>query len=177
MQLANAFESISLYLSINLQYNSISAQGMTSSALGVGIGESLKVNRTLTELNLSGNDIGSEGMKSLGDALKTNETLKDLKLVRNGIDDLGARFLGDGLKENSSLSVLDLQNNKIDIDGAMKILKALGKPLRVIESINLSGNSYSYDSTKVFQLACYVKENAFEHENCKKTNYIVCFIN
>ena len=148
-------------LSLNLQYNSIGCQGMSSSTLEVGIGDSLKVNRTLTELILNGNDIGSEGVKSLRDALKTNNTLQILKIARNGIDDIGARLLSDGLKVNCSLRELDIRNNNIDIDGSMMILEAVGRPLLLFDRINLSGNRYSYDNTKVFKLNSFVKEHAF----------------
>jgi Ran GTPase-activating protein (RanGAP) involved in mRNA processing and transport len=51
----------------------------------VFIGESLKVNETLTELNLRFNQIGIEGAKSIGEALKTNETLTNLDLHGNTI--------------------------------------------------------------------------------------------
>jgi len=58
--------------------------------------------------------IGDGGAKSLGDALKLNSTLINLDLGNNSIGLLGAQSLGDGLKANSTLKILRLDANVTD---------------------------------------------------------------
>ena len=162
---------------LNLQYNSISAEGIKAEAVAksmsttahqlfctsrpFGIGESLKINSTLKELNLNGNEIGSMGAESIGDALKSNTSLEILRLVRNGIGDTGAISLGDGLKENSSLQILELQNNEIGVAGSLQLLKAAAAAGSPIKKINLARNSHCRDKESITQLTCFISEQAF----------------
>ena len=60
------------------------------------IAESLKINETLTELNLNWNDIGPEGTKAITESLKVNKTLLLLRISGSEIPSAIAK----SLKEN-----------------------------------------------------------------------------
>jgi Ran GTPase-activating protein (RanGAP) involved in mRNA processing and transport len=63
----------------------------------------MKVNRTLAEVNLRGNAIGTMGSAPLADALKANSHCKRLDLASNGIGEEGCWLIADALKTNSTL--------------------------------------------------------------------------
>ena len=52
---------------------------------------------------LSKNNIGSDGAKMIADALKINQTLTLLDINENNIGDDGAKQIADALKINYSL--------------------------------------------------------------------------
>ena len=56
------------------------------------IGEAIKVNKTLTNFDLSNNDISDGGAASIAEAIKINNTVTNLHLTRNGIIDLNLAF-------------------------------------------------------------------------------------
>ena len=49
------------------------------------LGEVLKVNKSLQELNMGQNAIGDDGMSSVADGLQYNKTLTDLKVWQCGL--------------------------------------------------------------------------------------------
>ncbi|CAF0838543.1 unnamed protein product [Adineta steineri] len=73
------------------------------------LAESLRNNKTSSELNLTYKQIGSAGAQHIGDALRSNTTLKKLRVNAKEIGLIGLKYLGDGLKNNtvSSISVKD----------------------------------------------------------------------
>ena len=73
----------------------------------------LKVNSSLTNLDLRSNRIGASGAQALSDALEINTTLTKLDLSGNVIGATGARFLSKAIKINASLTALNLSDNKI----------------------------------------------------------------
>jgi len=85
----------------------------------------LKVNNTLTHLNMSRINIGNEGARELADALKVNNTLTHLNLSGTNIGDEGASALADALKVNNTLTSLGLDGNDIGNDGASELADAL----------------------------------------------------
>ena len=87
------------------------------------IGEQLKTNNTLKELDLGVNNIID--VQSIGEALKTNKTLTTLSLSKNNItDDSGIQSIIDGLKTNNTLRYLRLFNNQLS-DKMKSQLKAI----------------------------------------------------
>lgn len=68
------------------------------------IGEILKLNSCLQELNLKYNNIGSEGGVSIGEALKVNRCLQQLDLYGNSIGVEGCVSIGEALKVNLCIS-------------------------------------------------------------------------
>ena len=96
----------------------------------------------ITNLNLSRNDIGDSGAKSISRALVVNSSLTNLDLSRNSISDSGAESISQALAANTSLTNLDLSWNDIGDSGAESISRAL-----VVNSsltnLDLSRNSIS----------------------------------
>ena len=87
----------------------------------VSLSDALKVNGSLTHLNLKYNWIDPSGASFLSDALKVNGSLTHLNLSCNGIDPSGASSLSDALKVNGSLTNLNLSHNWIDPSGASSL--------------------------------------------------------
>lgn len=72
------------------------------------LSEMIKINSTLTSLDLSRCGIGDEGCKIIADALQTNSTIIKLCLIGNKIGDEGCKTLADMLKVNTTLKILQL---------------------------------------------------------------------
>ena len=103
------------------------------------VARELKVNTTLTKLNISYNSIGVEGAKEIRDALSVNESLTSIDLERNYIDTEGAREIGEMLIVNSSLQSLQLGKNALGAMGAIEIGKGL-KGNKNLTNLDLSDN-------------------------------------
>ena len=99
----------------------------------------LRVNTSLTSLDLSNNSIGDEGASSLSDALRVNTSLTSLNLPGNSIGDEGASSLSEALRVNTSLTSLDLSNNSIGVEGASSLSEAL-RVNTSLTSLNLRYN-------------------------------------
>ena len=82
------------------------------------LAKALKVNTSLTKLNLFGNSIGDEGAMHLTNALKVNTSLTKLNLNANSIGAEGAKHLAEAHKLNTSLTTLGLSSNDIGDEGA-----------------------------------------------------------
>ena len=85
----------------------------------------LRVNTSLTSLNLCAYSAGDEGTKSLSEALKVNTSLTSLILANNHLKEEGANSLSEALRVNTSLTSLDLNDNYIGDEGAHSISEAL----------------------------------------------------
>lgn len=103
------------------------------------LAEFLQVNRTLTELELSGFG-GGDAWKLLFEALKTNTTLHRLQLCGSVIDTADACSLAVSLNVNSSLTTLDLSDNEIGFSGVGVLAEALKVNISLAK-LNLSGNN------------------------------------
>ena len=66
----------------------------------------------MAKIFLCRNRIGAEGVKAIGEALKVNTSLNQINLRWNGIGDEGV-FRGEALKVNTSLTNIALRGNKI----------------------------------------------------------------
>ena len=62
------------------------------------LGEALKVNTALMELNVRGNNVKAEGGKAIGEALKVNKTLTELNLVDNTLEAEAGKAISEALK-------------------------------------------------------------------------------
>ena len=101
------------------------------------ISQSLHINDSVTELELSANNINAQGCVMLASALAENKALTKLNLSRNAIGSRGVRSLTTALHENKHLIHLDLGRQrlkgKIGHDGA----KYLARCLMVNSSIRI----------------------------------------
>lgn len=109
------------------------------------ISDALKVNETITTLDLSVNYLGvdSENLENLSDALKFNQTLTTLYLSSNyiGSNSENIQNLSDALKVNKTLTTLDLSGN--NLQGNVENLKILSAALKVnkaLTTLDLSNN-------------------------------------
>ena len=89
------------------------------------LAEAMKVNTTLTQLDLLYNDIGAAGAASLAEAMKVNTTLTQLDLLYSDIGDAGAASLAEAMKVNTTLTQLTLRGNKIGAAGAASLAEAM----------------------------------------------------
>lgn len=66
-------------------------------------------NRSLQSINLRFNNIGDAGAVALGDSLKFNTTLLEMDLGGNAIGEEGGEALAHGLMEMNALTKLNLR--------------------------------------------------------------------
>ncbi len=116
----------------------------------------LKTNNTVTSVDLSYNDFGSEGIRSFSDTLKTNQTLTKANLSHNKIGPDGAKYLSEALKTNITLLSLDVSHSNIYLAlGVLGIqyLCELIKANHGLARINLSYSDIQPPSTKTLSEA------------------------
>jgi hypothetical protein len=87
--------------------------------------KALKINKSLTSLDLSANDLTDEGVSRLAAVLLTHRTLNKLVLEDNHFGDEGAGELSNVLARNKCISALYLGRNFIGDEGRLKIGQAL----------------------------------------------------
>ena len=125
-------------------------------AAAVVLGLALETNRTLTELNMSGIDLGPAGAESLAAALKRNTTLTKLNLSGNNLYHAGADSLFASLKTNTTLAEFNLSGNNLGSTGVKSIAVALETNKNLTE-LNLSTNQLG--PTGAESLAVALKTN------------------
>ena len=113
-----------LCLNRTLTYLDVSFNNVKQAG-AAALGMALKTNCSLSHLYLCGNAIGDAGATSLGEGLKSNCTLTRLYLTQNRIGDQGAEALGTVMRSNHNLTHLNLQVNLIGDTGAAAVAKAL----------------------------------------------------
>lgn len=99
-------------------------------------------NRTLENLNIAGNNIGTQGASDLTAVFTQNAVLTNIDLSGNRIGSDGVLLLMDALSYNISLVHLHLSNNRIDDRGARAISEVLSDPKssRTLQTISWDDN-------------------------------------
>ena len=120
----------------------------------------LRVNTSLSSLDLHANSIGDEGANLLAQALRVNTSLSSLNLHCNSIGDEGANSLAQALRVNTSLSSLDLSRNSIGNEGANSLTQALTVNTS-LSSLDLSGNSIGNEGANSLAQALRVNTSLF----------------
>jgi hypothetical protein len=94
----------------------------------------LKMNTSVTCINLGYNAIGDEGAVALADALKVNTSVTNLALYNNVIGDEGAAALAHALQVNTSMTCVNIDRNTTDkaICASVDALVARNKRLRCL---------------------------------------------
>ena len=79
----------------------------------------------VTELNITGNEIGDNGIASIATTLETNTTMRTLIVNGCNISDVGVKSLAKALTVNRSLHELNMNYNYIGDNGMIQIATAL----------------------------------------------------
>lgn len=91
----------------------------------VSVGNMLKVNTTLTALDLRWNYIRKDSAITMMKSLYVNRTLKVLKLGNNALSDPPILVIGKALKKNHTLTELDLSFNGLNPVSVLVLANAL----------------------------------------------------
>ncbi|XP_078059021.1 NACHT, LRR and PYD domains-containing protein 12-like [Mustelus asterias] len=106
------------------------------------LASALSTNRSLIDLNLSGNKLGDSGVKLLSVALRNPDCkIQKLHLRGNALTDSCAEDLASALSTNRSLIDLDLGNNKLGDSGVKLLSVALRNPDCKIQKLHLNANA------------------------------------
>ena len=123
---------------LNLSNNNISKFGLEN------IANNLKNKKcTLKKLNLSNNYIGNDGCFILGESLKDNKSLLSLNLSGNNILDDGVIYIANNLRSeiNSTLQKINFRNNSITSQGIIQFCTILKlEPIDRFRKIDFSVN-------------------------------------
>ncbi len=104
---------------VNLEFTNLDPETI------VAIGNTLKNNTFLLDLQLGSNDIGPDGTVVISKALESNTTLLHLGLDFTNLGPNGAIAIGHTLQTNTSLQRLNIDGNKIGSKGAVAIGQSL----------------------------------------------------
>lgn len=118
---------------INLAYYCVDPKGVRAIALALTDNSMVKI------LNLTDNFLTDDACYHLGEMLKINSTLEELNMSGCKIKSSGAQRLLRGLARNWSLKILNLDKNELGDDGAEHVAKAVAWSLHV-EELYLSYN-------------------------------------
>ena len=136
-----------------LKNNKITSKG------SIYISELINHSKTLKKLDLSFNDLRSEGIKTLCEALISNDNnIKELYLNGNKCNDYCSQDIFNILTQSNSknLKILSLSNNCFTNKGFDKILSSLRKNDSLV---HLSLNENKIDTKAFINLANYLKFN------------------
>ncbi|XP_072891391.1 ribonuclease inhibitor-like [Hemitrygon akajei] len=121
--------------------------GLTDSG-AADLASALSTKPSLTELNLSYNELGDSGVKLVSGALRNPECkMQKLWLESVGLTDSGAEDLVSALSTNKSLTELDLRSNSLT-DRSVPALRRLILTLPSLERIGLVGNRFTETGEK-----------------------------
>jgi hypothetical protein len=101
----------------------------------------LKVNNSISSINLGWNDISYDGMIEISDFLSVNHSLTWIDLSRNNIDTPSSLCLGEAIKLNRSLCTVNLNDTDMEDFGVKYIGDAL-RFNRTLTSLKLGGNKF-----------------------------------
>ena len=133
---------------VEVKSNSLRAEGM------MAIAEALKVNSTVTKIDVSDNEIGKysrdndgqapwiatpQGPAALAEALKVNTTVQWVGVKDNHIGDDGKRALGQALLANHRSSIAAFDCDEWTIGLSTTSLDVSGKRLTSCDGILLAG--------------------------------------
>jgi len=124
----------------------LSNNQITSQGVSI-LASALHKNTTLKALSLLSNHVCDKGIHSLAEALSVhNSTLTMLGLGSNEITDEGVKYVAQILRTNHTLIALTLQNNRIGSQGVELLMETLTRFNRKLEILNISSNTLINDS-------------------------------
>ncbi|KAK3251617.1 hypothetical protein CYMTET_39052 [Cymbomonas tetramitiformis] len=157
----SVMSQVQVVTTMDLRFKDVSVEEM------VGVGDMLSVNKALTCLMLSGNNIDDKGAASIAKALEKNSTLTKLEMFRCQIRVEGARCLAE-----SGLGVIttaDFEENTLGDEGAEAFCEML-KTNTCLSDLNLSCNMIGNKGTRM--LAAALEKNATIKTLSIRQNYL-----
>eukprot|EP01133_Synstelium_polycarpum_P013408 gene13408-15792_t len=118
--------------------------------------EALRVNQSLTLLDISSNPMSTESVIAITDTLKTNRTLTLLDMSFNAIGVNGG-LIAEMLRYNTTLRSLFLIGNELDDDSVTEIAETLRTKNSSLVDISLSENDFGDDVGA--ELGCIFTQN------------------
>ncbi|XP_053306961.1 NACHT, LRR and PYD domains-containing protein 3-like isoform X2 [Spea bombifrons] len=113
----------------------LSRCGLTSSCCEV-LRDVIIRNRSLTKLDLSGNNLQDSGVNLLCEGLRHSDcTLQDLGLYDCGLTSFCCEVLRDVIITNRSLTKLDLSMNNLQVSGVKLLYEGLRHPDRTLHDV------------------------------------------
>lgn len=104
---------------------------------------------TLTEIDLSGKEIGSAKAVDLANALSGNDVVTNLNLTKCRIGNVGAKALAKALKNKKNITEVHFPGNQITSDGLSDLTETFqGNPN--LTEVNFSHNLISDDGVRIF---------------------------
>jgi Ran GTPase-activating protein (RanGAP) involved in mRNA processing and transport len=115
--------------------------------------------KTLTELDVSGKNLGTEGALVVAEYLDGNGALLVLNLASNWLGSEGAIYIADALQNNTALTSLNISSNYlaksrplimrgvVDMSGVTALANAISD-MRAMKSLDLSGNQLGAKGAK-----------------------------
>mmetsp|Transcript_13043 Transcript_13043/g.24914 ORF Transcript_13043/g.24914 Transcript_13043/m.24914 type:complete len:1243 (-) Transcript_13043:186-3914(-) len=157
---------------IDMSYNDLGDKGTTK--LTRAISKRAKIG--MTEVSLSGNDMGSKGIESIMNKFLQHK-LVTLNLDNNAIGDQGCQLVAASLPSIPSLSRLNLAFNDIGCRGMATLMRSL-VACESITSLGLSGNVMKISGAIAmgFTLAQHPRLCVLELDNCCLSQVAQCHI-
>jgi Ran GTPase-activating protein (RanGAP) involved in mRNA processing and transport len=117
--------------------------------------EALEQNKTLKELDISGNRHGniggSAGAKHVAKMLGVNGGLTKLSLAQNNLEEAGTKTICEALEQNTTLKELDISGHEYSNIGGSAGAKHVAKMVRVngaLTKLCLAQNKLEVEGTK-----------------------------
>eukprot|EP01065_Artemidia_motanka_P024921 TRINITY_DN2984_c0_g1_i2.p1 TRINITY_DN2984_c0_g1~~TRINITY_DN2984_c0_g1_i2.p1 ORF type:complete len:560 (+),score=163.94 TRINITY_DN2984_c0_g1_i2:433-2112(+) len=139
--IANALRDNRTLQSLNLQHNRI------GDAL-VMLGDSLRVNTTLRELNCEGNYLSPSTAAIFGRSLHHNRSLMSLCFSRNEIGDAGVCAIANALRSSSALRYLDFGETGMGEEGTAAVCELLDSCPN-LQTLVLEDNNLGQQSARI----------------------------
>lgn len=157
---------------LDASFNDLQDSGITK--LTRAISKRSKIN--MSEVSISGNDIGSKGIESIMNKLLQHR-LVTLNLDNNSIGDQGCQLVAASLTSISTLSRLNMSFNDIGCRGISTLMRAL-VGCESITSLGLSGNVVRIAGaiSMGFALAQHPRLSVLELDNCCLSQVAQCHI-
>ena len=114
----------------------------------------------VTELIISGNKIGDNGIASIATTLETNTTMRTLDVCNCDISDVGVKSLAKALTVNRSLHELNMNSNNIGDNGMIQIATGL-QTNNTLKDISIFDNEITDNG--VLSLSSAIRNRSMEY--------------
>jgi Ran GTPase-activating protein (RanGAP) involved in mRNA processing and transport len=110
-------------------------------------------NSVISTLDLSDNQIHSEGGRYLARGLRENDSLLSLNLRLNRLEDEGCRLLFEGIQDNLTLTDINIGCNGAAAQAAQTIFSVLRDQEHKIRKLDISGNDFDANQFEMMRLS------------------------